>query len=217
MTRDSPRIHPSDAVAGARLAASFLGMSFRIAVSAAAVAAALFLSACSSSAPTGGGTATDDPAPVVDLPAWYGTNLDANGCPVPQADSGLDVFPDAAAFLQTDVPAGWCMYSTIDYVEYYAIPAAPSAGWDTEVRAALRSAGWEFDASDDESPQWSWITAFPAGSEQGFDGTVDGAILTVDSATSDDIDNYSIWFTSLVGAFGGDWSAGDQIRVLGFW
>jgi hypothetical protein len=193
-------------------------MSSRLPLSVAAIAAAFLLAACSSPAPTtGGGEPTGDPAPAVDLPAWYGTELDADGCPVPQADSGLDVFPDAAAFLQTDVPAGWCMYSTIDYVEYYALPAAPSAAFDGDVRAALGPAGWEFDAADDDSPQWSWISAFPAGSEQGFDGAVDGAILSVDSATSDDIDNYRIWFASLVGAFGGDWKAGDEIRVLGFW
>ncbi|MGN6502564.1 MAG: hypothetical protein ACTHKX_06640 [Pseudolysinimonas sp.] len=182
--------------------------------------AALAVSSCSSPTPIsgGGGDGGGTPAPApADLPAWYGTQLDADGCPVPQADSGLDVFPDAAAFLQTDVPAGWCMYSTIDYVEYYAIPAAPSAGFDADVRGALGPAGWEFDAADDDSPQWSWITAFPAGAEKGFDGSVDGAILTVDSAASDDIDNYSIWFSSLIGAFGGTWSEGDQIRVLGFW
>jgi hypothetical protein len=187
------------------------------------LAAGLVLAGCSSPAPVSGGGGSDGGSdapvpPATNLPAWYGSDFDAAGCPVPTADSGIDVFPDAAAFLQTDVPAGWCMYSTIDYLEYYAIPAAPAASFDSDVRAALGPAGWDFDPTDDESPQWSWIAKFPSGSEEGFeDGAVDGAIFTVDKATADDLDTYQIWFAGLVHAFGGDWAEGDQIRILGFW
>jgi hypothetical protein len=152
------------------------------------------------------------------VPAWYGTDFDANGCPVPAADADVDVFPDAPAFLQAEVPDGWCMYSTVSYLEYYAIPAVPTGDFGAEVRKALEPAGWEWDAADDDSPQWSWLVVYPHGAQEGFeDDAVDGAIFTVDSATTDDLDTYQIWFSSLVHAFGGDWAEGDPIRVLGFW
>jgi hypothetical protein len=183
------------------------------------LAVALLATACSGPGTGGGGDGGQPtPPPAADLPAWYGTDLDGNGCPVPASGAEIDVFPDAAAFLQTDVPAGWCMYSTIDYLEYYAIPAVPSDSFGADVRAALEPAGWEFDAADDDSPQWSWISTAPAGAEEGFeDGYVDGAIFLVDSATADDLDTYQIWFMSLIHAFGGEWSTGDRIQVLGFW
>jgi hypothetical protein len=186
---------------------------------AAAVAVALTLGACSAPAPvTGGGDPTTDPVSTADLPGWYGTEFDADGCPVPVADADLEPFADAAAFLQADVPAGWCMYSTLSYLEYYAIPAVPDHGFGGDVRATLEPAGWEWDAIDDDSPQWSWLIVYPHGSQEGFeDDAVDGAIFTVDSATEEDLDTYQIWYMSLVHAFGGDWAEGDQIRVLGFW
>lgn len=182
-------------------------------------AAALALSACSGPSQDGGGGGgqTGQPAPP-DVPAWYGTDFDANGCPVPAADADVDVFPDAPAFLQAEVPDGWCMYSTVSYLEYYAIPAVPTGDFGAEVRKALEPAGWEWDAADDDSPQWSWLVVYPHGAQEGFeDDAVDGAIFTVDSATTDDLDTYQIWFSSLVHAFGGDWAEGDPIRVLGFW
>lgn len=161
---------------------------------------------------------TTDPGPVADRPGWYGTNFDANGCPVPVEGADLDVFPGAPAFLQAEVPEGWCMYSTVSYLEYYAIPAVPTAEFGADVRKALEPAGWEWDAADDDSPQWSWLIVYPHGSQEGFeDDAVDGAIFSVDSATEDDLSTYQIWYMSLVHAFGGDWAEGDQIRVLGFW
>lgn len=184
-------------------------------------AAVLAVSACSAPAPvSGGGGGGDTPAPpAADLPAWYGTEFDADGCPVPVKDADLDVFPDAQAFLQTDaLPGGWCFYSTISYLEYYAIPKVPSASWGAEVRDTLEPYAWSFDPIDDDSPSWSWITGYPSGSELGFeDGNIDGAIFTVDSAGADDVGQTKEYFATLATAFGGDWALGDQIRVVGFW
>jgi hypothetical protein len=182
-------------------------------------AAGVLLAGCSAPAPNPGGGGSDDPpAPVVDLPGWYGTDLDSDGCPIPVGDAALERFAGAGDFLQAEVPDGWCVYSSTDYTEYVAIPVPPVDDFGADVRAALEPAGWEFDAADDDSPQWSWINAFPPGSETDFeDGAVDGAIFTVGSATQDDIDTYSIWFGTLPTAFGGAWSVGDEISVLGFW
>jgi hypothetical protein len=184
-----------------------------------AAAVVVALSACSAPGPDPVFVpGTELPTPAAEVPAWYGSEFDVNGCPVPAADADLEVFADAAAFLQTEVPDGWCMYSTVSYLEYYAIPAVPTAEFGAEVRRALEPAGWEWDATDDDSPQWSWLIVYPHGSEQGFeDEAVDSAIFTVDSASEEDLDTYQIWFISLVHAFGGDWAEGDQIRVLGFW
>ena len=180
--------------------------------------AGLLLAACSAPAPTpGGGGGSPEPAPVVDAPAWYGSDFDADGCPVPAAGAPIEV-ADAAAFFQADVPAGWCTYSSTEYTQHYAIPNSKGTDFGADARAALEPAGWTFDAADDDSPQWSWITAYPAGAEEGFeDGAVDGAIFTVSSATQEDIDTYSIWFSGLPDAFGGSWAEGDEISVLGFW
>lgn len=184
-------------------------------------AAGVLLAGCSTPTPSpsgGGGGGDEQPAPAVDLPGWYGTDLDGDGCPVPTSDAALERFVGAGDFLQAEVPDGWCVYGSTDYTEYVAIPVPPVDDFGADVRAALEPAGWQFDAADDDSPQWSWINAFPSGSEAGFDdGAVDGAIFTVDSATQDDIDTYSIWFGTLPTAFGGAWTEGDKISVVGFW
>jgi len=183
-------------------------------------AAVLAVSACSAPAPAGNDGGGDTPAPpAADLPAWYGTDFDADGCPVPQKGADLDVFPDALAFLQTDeLPADWCFYSTISYLEYYAIPKVPSASFGADVRDLLGPYAWSFDPIDDESPTWSWITDYPSGSEVGFeDDHIDGAIFTVDSASTQDVESTQEYFVTLATGFGGKWAVGDEVRVLGFW
>lgn len=183
-------------------------------------AAVLAVSACSAPAPvTEADHPTTDPAPGPTRPAWYGTDFDENGCPVPAKGADLDVWPDAQAFLQTDALSDdWCFYSTISYIEYYAIPKVPTASWGTDVRDALEPYAWSFDPIDDDSPDWSWINDYPSGSEAGFtDGEVSGAIVVVDAATSEDIRLKHDYFITLATGFGGDWKEGDEIRVLGFW
>jgi hypothetical protein len=196
-------------------------LSRRLAVPFLVAAAGVLLAGCAGPTPApggDGGDGGDQPVPAVDLPGWYGTDLDANGCPVPAAGAEIEAFAGFGEFAQAEVPAGWCAYTHTSYTQHFAIPADPSADFASEVRSALEPAGWEFDAADDDSPQWSWINAYPAGAEEGFDdGAVDGAIFTVDAATADDIETYEIWFTGLPAAFGGDWAEGDPIKVVGFW
>ena len=183
-------------------------------------AAVLAVSACSAPAPVSGTDhPTTDPAPGPVRPAWYGSDFDEDGCPIPAKGADLDVWPDAQAFLQTDsLSDDWCYYSTISYIEYYAIPKVPTASWDADVRDALGPYAWSFDASDDESPTWSWITDYPSGSEQGMDdGEVQGAIFTVDSAETQDVESTQQYFETLATGFGSTWSVGDEVRVVGFW
>jgi hypothetical protein len=182
--------------------------------------AAMLLAGCSSPSPTpggdGGNDQTEAPAPV-NQPAWYGTVLDDDNCPVPAVDATI-VRLDLDEFLQTSTPAGWCTYGSTEYVQYYALPVSSGTDFGAEVRSALEPAGWAFDPADDDSPQWSWATEWPEGTADDFeDGGVDGSIFTVPAATQDDIDTYSIWFSGLPTAFGGDWAEGDEISVLGFW
>jgi hypothetical protein len=190
-----------------------------LALSAAIVAsAALALSGCSSPTPTTG-DGGDDPVdtPVsIEQPAWYGDDRGDDDCPVPQDGSKIEA-ADIDEFLQVGAPDNWCTYKSTEYTQYYAIPVEKGTDFGAEVRNVLEPVGWQFDAPDDDSPQWSWITAYPDGAEADFtDGAVDGAILTVASATEDDF-SYKMWFSALPTAFGSDWEAGDEITIVGLW
>jgi hypothetical protein len=181
--------------------------------------ALVLLAGCTApAAPVGGGDVDPDPTTApVSQPAWYGTDLDVDNCPVPAAGVALEIV-DADGFIQVGAPADWCVYTSTEYTQYYVLPVESGTDFGSEVRNVLEPAGWEFDAADDDSPQWSFVTAYPAGAETDFaDGAVDGSIFTVSSATTDDIDTYRIWFSDLPTAFGGDWAEGDEISVLGFW
>lgn len=191
-------------------------------LSAAAGIAALLLSGCSGPVPPpvdsgDSGDSSGSPAPApADVPAWYGDSFDGDGCPIPR-DGDLQVAADPAALLKTDLPDGWCMYKATDYSTYFAIPSTKAPDFGADVRAALEPAGWTFDPADDDSPQWSWITAFPDGAAEGFeDGAVDGAIFVTGAISQDDIDTYSLWFSSLTDAFA-EWAPGDAVSVVGFW
>ncbi|MBX3194207.1 MAG: hypothetical protein KF727_03785 [Microbacteriaceae bacterium] len=192
----------------------------RIALSAGlALAAGLVLAGCS----TPSTPVVDDPetpdtpsVPAGPVPAWYGDSFDAAGCPVPSG-SDLAAVADPAAFLGASLPDGWCFYKSTSYTTYYALPATEVDDPGTDVRAALEPAGWAFDPVDDGSPQWSWITSFPEAAAADFsDGDVDGSIFVSSAVTADDIDAYTIWYSSLFSSFG-DWSEGDYVAIVGFW
>jgi hypothetical protein len=182
--------------------------------------AAMLLAGCSTPVPVDPGGETSAPEqPGGPVPAWYGDDLDGDGCPVPSDDSDLQrtATADAAAFLQAEVPADWCVYGSTEFTEYFAIPATEIDGFGSEVRATLEPAGWAFDAADDDSPQWSWITSFPDGAADGFeDGAVDGSIFESAEISQDDIDTYALWYGSLFEAFD-EWTAGDYVSIVGFW
>lgn len=183
-------------------------------------ATAVLVAGCTAPSPTPGGDGGDDPVdtPVsIEQPAWYGSDRDDDQCPVPQAGVALERV-DIDEFLQVGAPANWCTYASTEYTQYYAIPLESGTDFGAEVREVLEPVGWAFDAADDDSPNWSWITAYPAGSEADFtDDNVDGSIFLVDAATQDDIDSYRMWFSSLPTAFGSDWAVGDEISIVGFW
>ncbi|MEZ5191033.1 MAG: hypothetical protein R2717_09605 [Schumannella sp.] len=121
--------------------------------------------------------------------------------------------PGPTAFLGASLPDGWCFYKSTSYTTYYALPATEVDDPGTDVRAALEPAGWAFDPVDDGSPQWSWICLLPRSCRRGLLGWRRRRLdLHVSSAvTADDIDAYTIWYSSLFSSFG-DWSEGDCNR-----
>lgn len=183
-----------------------------------ALLAVLALAGCSAPTPSAPVDTPEEPtAPTGPVPAWYGDTFDDAGCPVPGAGAQVAQVADPAAFLTTDLPAGWCLYKSTDYTQYYAIPATEVEDPGGDIRAVLEPAGWAFDPLDDGSPQWSWITAYPESAAADFtDGAVDGAIFVTDAISADDMDSYDLWFSSLTASFR-DWTEGDYVAIVGFW
>lgn len=187
------------------------------ALAAITLAAGLALVGCSGPAPAGPVDTPADPVtPSGPVPAWYGSSFDDDGCPVPSG-AELERDTDPAAFLGADLPDGWCLYKGTEYTTYFAIPATEVDEPGAAARAALEPAGWAFDAADDDSPQWSWITAYPEAAAADFsDGAVDGSIFVVPQISADDMDTYALWYGPLASSFG-EWSEGDYVAILGFW
>jgi hypothetical protein len=188
------------------------------ALAAIALVGGIALAGCSTPAPQSPVDSSDDPVtPSAPVPAWYGDSFDDDGCPVPGDGADIVRTADPSAFLGADLPDGWCLYEGVDYTTYFALPATEVEDPGSEARSALEPAGWAFDAADDDSPQWSWITAYPEASAADFsDGNVDGAIFVTPAITGGDIETYSLWFEPLTSAFG-QWSEDDYVAVVGFW
>lgn len=190
------------------------------------VAGALALAALTACA-TGAPVPADDPAavdpgtaPVADgpRPAWYGESVDDRGCPLAPAGAPLAASDEAQNLLGIALPDGWCMFTSVDYTQFYIIPSTIDPDFAADARALLEPAGWAFDPAKDDSPHWSWITEYPqAALELGFtDGDVDGSIFFTTSMTEDEGSSRHLWHSGLIKTFS-EFQPGDYVAILGFW
>lgn len=169
--------------------------------------------AVSATGDPGAGGAADGPRP-----AWYGDSFDARGCPAPPSGAPLAVFDDAESLLGVPLPDGWCIYMSVDYTQFYIIPATSDPDFAADARAVLEPAGWAFDPADDDSPHWSWITAYPESAlDLGFtDADIDGSIFFTTAMTEDEGSSRHLWYDALIKTFA-DFEPGGYAAVLGFW
>jgi len=116
------------------------------------------------------------------------------------------------------LPDGLCLYDSKYYDTFAILPAQPSADFPQQVRDWLEPQGWSFFDPEPGEFYYSSVNKAPEDVQDlyEFDGSIDGAIVAVESVGAEELDSRSVTLNLLNNTFG-PIEEGDPVYFASIW